>query len=151
MEKMGRKTIVLLGLLFLGVACEKENVDVVGSDKSKNNLKISAGIVGKWSPLYLSLIDGKWQSINTFAALPEIEFTANGNFLSDGKAGADCCGFVGNKYNIIGNKIKFSDFKYCPNVSCIAMVCDGWVADEIVGDTLTLTDCFGKSKYLKVK
>lgn len=40
--------MILFGLLILGVACKKVNVDVSGSEKSKNNLKISAGIAGKW-------------------------------------------------------------------------------------------------------
>jgi hypothetical protein len=150
MKRIG-KLIMMFGLWVSTFACKKEEVDLVGSEKSKNNLKISAGIIGKWSPTYLSLIDGKWQTINTFAALPEIEFTIEGKFLSDGKPGADCCGFVGNKYSITENKIKFSDFKYCPEAACIAIVCEGWIAESIKNDTLTLTDCFATSKYVKIK
>ena len=65
-------------------------------------------------------IDAKWETINTLVALPTIEFTADGKFLSDGKPGADCCGWIGNKYTLKDSKITFSDFNPCPNVAGIA-------------------------------
>ncbi len=150
---MRKNVMFMLALLAVGAACKKTEMDLEKDGKVTNKLKITASsLVGKWSPTYLTLMpSGQFEQINTFAALPEIEFTANGKFLSDGKPGADCCGFVGNSYQLNENKIKFSDFKTCPEVTCIAMVCEGWVAESIENDTLTLKDCFGTSKYVRTK
>jgi hypothetical protein len=150
---MKKNVIVMLGLMVIGAACKKTEIDLKKNVKGTNKLKVTVSdLTGKWIPTYLTLMpSGQFEPINTFAALPEIEFTADRKFLSDGKPGADCCGFVGNSYQIIENKIKFSDFKTCPEVVCLAMVCDGWVAESIEKDTLTLKDCFGTSKYVRSK
>lgn len=150
---MKKNVLGLAILVILGMACTKEEVSSKMDEKGKGNLKVIANdLVGKWAPTYLTKMpSGNFEMINTFAALPEYEFTADGMFLSDGKPGADCCGFVGNMYKVDVKKIKFSDFKYCPDTACIAMVCEGWVIESIEKDTLTLTDCFSTSKYVRVK
>ena len=50
-------------------------------------------LIGVWSPTYEVQYKesngkwGKWVTINTLMALPNIEFTAHGDFLRDGKPG----------------------------------------------------------------
>ncbi len=141
-------SIVLVGML---VACNSAGI-VTPLDA--NAQKNASGLVGKWNPTYLQKSkdpSAQWTTINTLVALPTIEFTADGKFLSDGKPGADCCGFVGNSYTLKDNKIIFADFKTCPEVSCIAVVCDGWKVESIANDTLTVESCFSTNKYVRAK
>ena len=69
-------------------------------------------IIGKWAPTYMLQTKnadgswGDWATINTLVALPVIEFTGDGRYLTDGKPGANCC-YAGNKYSISGNTINF--------------------------------------------
>ncbi|MEA5404031.1 hypothetical protein VB776_13965 [Arcicella sp. DC2W] len=140
------------GLLLMVSSCQ--SVEEVNPSK-ENGAKVSADkLVGKWNPTYIQKgksVDAKWETINTLVALPTIEFTADGKFLSDGKPGADCCGWVGNKYTFKDSKIIFSDFNPCPDVACIAIACDGWTVQKIESDTLVLESCFNVSKFVKAK
>ncbi len=141
-----------LGLLLMVSSCK--SVDEVTPGK-ESSAKVSTNqLVGKWNPTYMQKdkgADAKWTTINTLVALPTIEFTADGNYLSDGKPGADCCGWIGNKYTFKDNKITFSDFKPCPNVLCIAIACDGWTVQKIENDTLVVENCFNVTKFVKAK
>lgn len=111
-------------------------------------------LVGVWNPAYQMQNKnpdgtwGKWSTINTFAALPSMEFTIDGKFLQDGKPGADCCS-AGNKYTVAENIIKFSDFKDCPQVRC--MDCRNWTILELDSDTLVIEVCDSRSKYTRNK
>ena len=131
-----------------------KSVDEVTPSK-ENSSKVSASeLVGKWAPTYIqkSKAEGStWTTINTLVALPVIEFTADGKYLSDGKPGADCCGIVGNKYSLNDNKITFSDFSTCPDAICLAVVCDGWKVQKLESDTLVIESCFNYSKFVKTK
>ena len=109
-------------------------------------------LIGKWNPAYQvqnKASDGswdKWTTINTFAALPPIEFTADGNFLRDGKPGADCCS-AGNKFTVSDNIITFSEFKSCPQVKC--KDCSKWTINQLDSDTLVVEVCDTRSKYFR--
>ncbi|MEA5137609.1 hypothetical protein [Arcicella rigui] len=146
--------ILSLSVAILMLISSCKSVDEVTPNK-ENSSKVSASeLVGKWSPTYIqkSKAEGAtWTTINTLVALPVIEFTADGNFLSDGKPGADCCGWVGNKYSYQDNKITFSDFKPCPDVMCIALACDGWKVHQLQSDTLVIEDCLSYSKFVRTK
>ena len=112
-------------------------------------------IVGKWAPTYITQTrqaDGTfdaWHTINTFVALPVLEFTSDGRFLRDGQPGGACCS-SGNKYSVSGDKIIFDDMPFCANVLCIACP-TGWIINEIKGDTLILETCNVRNKYVKTK
>jgi hypothetical protein len=152
-NNMKNHTLGYAILVLLFMACTKEEITSQLDENSKGNLKFTTdALVGKWAPTYLVKNGkGEFVKINTLVPLPDYEFTVDGKFLSDGKPGADCCGFVGNNYKVEEKKIKFSDFKVCPDVACVAMVCEGWEVNSIVKDTLTMTDCFSTSKYVKIK
>jgi hypothetical protein len=111
-------------------------------------------IVGKWVPAYILQTKnadgswGEWTTINTFVALPVIEFTSDGRYLTDGKPGANCC-YAGNKYSISGNTINFTEQLSCPNVSCISN--SGWIIYSLKDDTLILEINNTRSKYTKTK
>lgn len=130
-------------LILLLMSCESINVG-----QSATNIK------GVWSHTYLQRTKsgnswGNWEQINTFAALPNLEFRANGDFLmGDKPGGAECCQ-PGNTYKIEDTKIIFNDQKNCPNVSCLTMC--NWDINAIKGDTLILQQCNSMSKYVRVK
>ena len=112
-------------------------------------------IVGKWAPTYMIQRKnsdgswGAWGAIYTLIALPVVEFTSDGRFLSDGKSGANCC-YAGNKYNYSGSKLVFTEFLNCPNVDCLS--CGSYWDDvKIIGDTLIYTACSGRGKLVKTK
>jgi len=116
---------------------------------------VNINIVGKWAPTYLTQTKnadgtfGEWHQINTFVALPVYEFTNDGQFLTDGKPGANCC-FAGNKYSVAVNKISFTEAIYCPNAICVNCPAS-WTITEIKGDTLILEECTTRNKYVKIK
>lgn len=112
-------------------------------------------IVGKWAPNYMLQTKnadgswGDWVTINTLIALPVIEFTSDGRFLTDGKPGANCC-YAGNKYSISGNTINFTEKLNCPNISCVSN--SGWIIYSLKSDTLILeTNNGARNKYTKTK
>ncbi len=111
-------------------------------------------IVGKWAPTYMlqnkNADDswGDWVTINTLIALPIIEFTNDGRYLTNGKPGANCC-YAGNKYSISGNIIDFTERLGCPNVDCIPYA--GWIIYSLKDDTLILEINNTRSKYIKTK
>jgi len=111
-------------------------------------------LVGKWSPAYQiqkKNAEGnwsEWSAIDTYPALPDIEFTIDGKFLVDGQPGAGCCS-SGNKYTVSGNTIIFSEFASCPNFRC--MPCYEWEVKELNAQTLVLESCNNRRKYAKAK
>ena len=116
---------------------------------------ISNGIVGRWSPTYITQTKNTddsyepFHQINTLVALPMYEFTSNGRFLRDGKDGADCC-TSGSKYTVADNKITFTERQTCPTVKCIS--CDNWAIIEIKNDTLVLEECARvRNKFVRIK
>ena len=135
---------LILPLLF---ACE---------NNISNSLIIKNEIIGKWSPTYLQSTkntNGQWSNferINTFVALPDLEFKSDGSFLSAGKPGAACC-YAGNKYTIYNNNtLKFSEKASCqPNSTC--QECPSWVLEFISTDSLIIEQCNLRSKFIKIK
>jgi hypothetical protein len=116
-----------------------------------------SAIDGLWAPTYqvqsktLNGSYGKWQVINTFVALPNLEFKSNGEFLRDGKPGADACRTSGNKFKVEKNQILFSEFSDS-NITAACPACAGWKFEQIGADTLILDECFSvRSKYVRVK
>ncbi len=145
--------LLSLSIVFVGMLVACNSAGIV-TPLDANAQKNANSLVGKWNPTYLQKTkdpNAQWTTINTLVALPTIEFTADGKFLSDGKPGADCCGFVGDNYTFSNNKITFSGFRPCPDVLCVAAVCDGWKVESIVNDTLTLESCFNLSKFVRAK
>ena len=124
------------------------------SCKSTQSLDPQTGIVGKWSPTYITqtrLANGTfepWQRINTLVALPVYEFTSDGKFLKDGRSGASCC-YSGSNYSISDSNILFTGLLVCPGVKCPS--CAGWKIQEIKGDTLILEECSARNKYVRIK
>ena len=114
-------------------------------------------LVGKWTAtgrMQSQNADGTWSDwyvLETFAAVPVSiwEFTSDGRFLRDGKAGAECC-FAGNKYSVSGNEISFTDLaKPCMGIFCIN--CKNWSYKLPDADTLILDECYVKKEYYRVK
>jgi hypothetical protein len=135
--------IITFGIAILLLACH-----------SKDNIEPQS-IVGKWRPTYITQnrqTDGSfnaWHTINTFMALPILEFTSDGRFLRDGQPGGECCS-SGNKYSVSGDKIIFDEVPFCANALCLSCPTN-WLINEIKGDTLILETCNGRNKYVKGK
>ncbi|WP_337040755.1 hypothetical protein [Emticicia sp. 17c] len=133
---------ILAGSLFL-TACQPKAI-------------VPAKLIGEWNPTYQiqeRTTDGTWgpwTTISTFAALPSIEFTADGRFLREGKEGADCC-YAGNRFTVSDNTIFFTEFKSCPQVRCAN--CTTWQINRLEADTLVIEACdIGpRSKYARKK
>ncbi len=111
-------------------------------------------IVGKWVPAYMLQNKnadgtwGEWTTINTLIAIPVIEFTSDGRYLTDGKPGANCCS-TGNKYSVSGNTIDFTERLSCPNVDCIPYF--AWTIYSLKDDMLILGTNNARTKYTKTK
>ncbi len=129
---------------------------VVSCKQDSQSIGVQENLVGKWAPTYETYDEStqKWNSIQTLVALPTYEFTADGKVLQNDKPAGDqdCCGFIGNKYSFKNTKITFSEFKPCPNVSCIAQYCDGWTVRKLEGDIMEVSQCPGGiMRYKRVK
>jgi hypothetical protein len=124
---------------------------------SKNSITPTTGIIGKWSPTYITQTknsDGTWEpfhKINTFVALPVYEFTADGRFLRDGKDGATVC-FSGSKYKVSAdNKITFTE-RHPSEILVDCLPCENWAIIEIKNDTLILEECARvRNKFVRQK
>ena len=146
-----KRIALMIGALISVWACSSSKDS---NDSPTPAREATSTITGKWAPTYITTGKGQrdgWHYIQTFAALPTLEFRADGKFLSGGQPGADCCGFSGNSYAVSGNKITFSDKKTCPEVACLAIACEGWQFEKGTGDTLIIDDCFSRMKYVPVK
>ena len=136
-----KKLLFLLTFLVTLVACTSSDIT-------------PTEIVGKWAPSYMIQTKntdgtwGDWTTINTLIALPVIEFTSNGRFLTDGKPGANCC-YAGNKFSISGNVINFTEQLSCPTVSCATN--SGWIIYSLKNDTLVIEMYNTRNKYVKNK
>lgn len=134
------KFITLIIAIFLIACTSKEDI-------------APQSILGKWAPTYITQTrqaDGTfdaWHTINTFMALPVLEFTSDGKFLRDGQPGGACCS-SGNKYSVSGDKILFDERPVCPTVKCALF---DWTIIEIKGDTLILEEFNTRNKYVKTK
>ncbi len=134
-----KKLVVALGITIGLLSCQ--------SDISPKKL------IGEWSPTYEMQQKengkwGKWVTINTLMAIPNIEFKASGAFLRDGKPGAECCS-AGNKYTVKDKTIFFSDLKDCPNVSCVTG--PQWTIYQLDSKVMVIGSAESRSKYLRVK
>lgn len=135
------KLTTLIISLFLIACASKEDI-------------VPTQIVGKWAPAYILQTKnadgtwGDWTTINTLIAIPVIEFTSDGRFLTDGKPGANCC-YAGNKYSISENTIDFTERLSCPNVDCVAY--SAWTIYSLKNNVLILETGTIRKKYTKTK
>ena len=131
-------------LLFIALIACKSN-DINPSD-----------IIGKWDFTGLTQsqnADGSWTlwrvNPTLLKAISSVfQFTNEGNFLINGKSGANCCD-SGNKYRVVNNEIIFSDFLICSTVKCGKP--QNWIVNEIKGDTLILEMYSIRNKLVKIK
>lgn len=136
-----KKLYITLGFTFLLAACKS---DIVVPEK----------LVGIWNHAYqvqYKTADGTWGPWNTFVtitAIPPIEFTAKGQFLRDGKPGAECCS-GGNKFTVLSNTIIFSDLMACPYMSCLPVT--KWEIARLDNDTLVVEGGNTRNKYARLK
>jgi len=82
-----RLNLCLIVVLFFLISCDTEMVNpnkLVGKWDNTNQIQ-QKGSDGKWSD---------WITINTFVALPQLEFTKDGKILYDGKPSESCCSFL---------------------------------------------------------
>ena len=131
---------------------------ILASCNIKEDIELTqTSLVGKWTAtgrIQSRNADGTWSDwyvLQTFAAEPVSiwEFTSDGRFLRDGKAGGGCC-LGGNKYKIEGNELIFSDF---PKQFCVAYCinCRNWSYELTDSNTLILNDCHTKKEYHRTK
>jgi hypothetical protein len=124
---------------------------------SKQDITPTAGIIGKWSPTYITQTknaNGTWTpfyTINTLVALPAYEFMSDGRFLKDGKDGATVC-ISGSKYKLSAdNKITFTE-RHPSEVTADCLPCENWAVIEIKNDTLILEECARvRNKFVRIK
>lgn len=119
----------------------------------KSDVVTPEKLVGKWhhtNQMQYRTADG-WSPWNTYVnitAIPPIEFTAKGNYLRDGKPGAECC-TAGNKFKVVNNVVVFSDVIDCPQMSC--MPCREWSLLKLDSDTLVVESCNSRIKYARIR
>jgi hypothetical protein len=136
-----KKIYFAFGIVITLIACKSDAI-------------VPEKLIGEWNPAYQIQyktsdgIWGSWTTFNTFAALPPIEFTAKGNFLRDGKPGAECC-TAGNKFTVSSNTIIFSDLMSCPQMSCLPI--SKWEIQRLDADTLVVEMASTRSKYSRSK
>src|SRR6218665_3223965 len=87
----------------------------------KSDTVVPEKLVGKWfhtNQVQYRTADswGVWNTLINITAIPPIEFTAKGDYLRDGKPGAECC-TAGNKFKVLNNVVIFSDVMDCPQMS----------------------------------
>ncbi len=139
------KAIKILFLTFLIIiSCKSVELD-------------PTSIVGKWKFTGITKYRntggtfGDWNIDKTYSDGSIFEYTSGGRFLKNGKSGAECCTF-GDKYSLSGNKISFTEFSrsdYCASVSCYN--CSDIIIEKIDADSLILSECYRKNKYVRVK
>ncbi len=111
-------------------------------------------LIGKWdNTYYVQTLDstGKWSDwtlINTFAALPQLEFTSEGKILWDGKPSTSCCSYL--SYALKGNKIHLSD-PAASDALCNCAACDVWEIEKLTDEILEIDMCYSKVRYSRAK
>jgi hypothetical protein len=138
-----KKSPLFIFIFLMIISCKSSEID-------------PTSIVGKWAFTGITQSNkfdgtfGPWRVNPTFVAVPNSfwEFTKDGCFFRNDKPGAECCS-GGNKYNVSGKKISFTETLACPNVNCLA--CSGWQIEKVDADTLILDQCYGKNKYVRIK
>ncbi len=114
-------------------------------------------LIGKWDNSYEIRTKEEsgewteWTTINTFAALPSLEFTNNGKILWDGKPSEACCTF--NAFELKGDTLKLSELvvkEECELVNCA--LCDTWTIVALTDKQLELNICDNSMvRYNKAK
>jgi hypothetical protein len=130
---------------------------MLASCKTKKDIEPKTALVGKWvatGEMQSQNADGTWSDwyeLEILTAVPVSiwEFTSDGRFLRDGKAGASCC-FAGDKYKTEGNELIFSELA-SPCINGFCLICKNWSFNLGDKDTLTLTQCTIRNKYSRVK
>lgn len=130
---------------------------VLLSCKSKEEIAPN-GLEGKWVATGLTQSmnqDSTWSAWRVNPTLANVtpsvwEFTNNGKFLRDGKPAAECC-FAGNRYDVTGNKITFTEGPDCSNVYCYNCGNNYWEFSKSTDDTLIIQQCFTRNQFVRVK
>ena len=129
---------------------------LISSCKNENDIE-PKNLIGKWRPTYEFFNDStqKWEVIKTYMLLPDIEFTLDSKFLINNHPGAeyDCCGYIGNQFEIVENRVVFSGFGApCPNASCFSTNCKGWHINKLTEEVLEIEQCPNATyRYTKMK
>lgn len=114
-------------------------------------------VIGKWQPQYYipyNFKDNTWGKAILVDSLSNnyvLEFADQGEFLINGKLGGSCC-YAGDKYEISGNEIAFSDLSIngCQNIYCYN--CAKWTIEEVNEQILIIEECDKrKIQYIKTK
>ncbi len=136
-----RTLFIFLGLVITLNRCDSDSVSPVK-------------LIGKWNPTCQQQgknDDGSWKpwtTVNKLEAIPQMEFTTDGKFLTDGTDFTNCCYPIGN-YTLSRNIIEFEAQKIC--VSGLCVDCKKWIIDSLDSDTLILQSCTSRNKYVRVK
>jgi hypothetical protein len=113
-------------------------------------------LIGKWNHTYQIKEKnadgtwGKWHTINTFVAMPVLEFTTDNKILWNGKPAQGCCQFL--KYLIKNNEIILTDNASgvgCELVDCAN--CTSWQPTTLTESSLEIQMCSVMHKYEKQK
>lgn len=129
----------------------------------KAEIVIDNNLVGKWRHTYFVQQKdqngnwGEWTQINTLVALPTLEFIANGKIFYDGKfKEADCCFDTFTDFQIKNNEL-FMSYKEKTKLDCsiIDFICleknNNWQFEIIKNDTLILTQCKTRNKFIRIQ
>ena len=80
-------------------------------------------------------------------ALPQLEFTADGKILWDGKPAMGCCQYL--TYKFVNDKIKLGDMT--PSELCNCINCQNWEIEKLTDEILEMNLCHSKVRYLRAK
>ena len=80
-------------------------------------------------------------------ALPQLEFTADGKILWDGKPAMGCCQYL--TYKFVNDKIKLGDMT--PSELCNCINCQNWEIEKLNDEILEMNLCHSKVRYLRAK
>ncbi|MFT4735860.1 MAG: hypothetical protein ACI9K1_002824 [Arcticibacterium sp.] len=115
--------------------------------------KNSKLLLGKWDNSYQIRqkdsigVWSEWQTINTFVALPQLEFTANGKILWDGKLVTECGLFL--SYQLVKDEIELS--ATTPSERCNYTNCQKWEIEKLTDEVLEMNSCDSKVRYFRAQ
>ena len=110
-------------------------------------------LIGKWDNTYEMKskdADGNWSdwyTINTFAALPQLEFTKDGKILWDGKPADSCCQYL--TYEVKSDKIILGN--HTNSELCRCVNCPTWKIEKLTSEVLELNQCYSIVRYSRTK
>jgi hypothetical protein len=127
-------------------------LSIIFSCKASKNISPNQ-LIGKWEESLLEKRKDKngvwsdWNTVTYAKALPQLEFTAKGKILWDGKPATSCCFYL--SYKIENEKIIL--LNQTNSITCDCIGCDSWTVEKLNDEILELDGCFAKKRYFKVK